>query len=157
MELVFVRVDSRLIHGQVSTAWVHDTGANRLMVVNDKAANDSMERALLKMAKPRSIGTLDVLTVARAVEVINADNSRDRTMVIARTPRDVKGLIDAGISIKRVNLGNMPSGPGRVKLDESVYADPEEMELLKEMSAAGIVLFSQMTPSSGRNDIGSKL
>ncbi|MEA4884866.1 MAG: PTS sugar transporter subunit IIB [Clostridia bacterium] len=157
MELVFVRVDSRLIHGQVSTAWVHGTGVNRLMVVNDKAANDPMERALLKMAKPRSIATLDVLTVAQAIGVINKDNSGDKVMLIARTPRDVKGLVDGGINIKKVNLGNMPSGPGRARLDESVCADPEEIEILREMLGAGIVVFSQMTPSSPKNDIRHKL
>ena len=118
MEVTFVRVDSRLIHGQVSTAWVHHTGVNRLMVVNDKAAHDSMERALLNMAKPRNIRVLNVLTIKQAVEMIRNDTGKDKVMIIARTPHDVKGLVDGGVAITELNLGNMPPKEGKIKFEE---------------------------------------
>lgn len=157
MELVLVRVDARLIHGQVSVAWIHDTGVTRLMVANDRAATDSMERSILKMAKPRSIAVLDVLTLDAAADMILKDTSKDKVMLITRTPRDIQGLVDRGVRIDKVNLGNMPPGPGKIKLDESVCADADEMEILRDLVKQGIIVFTQMTPAHPKIDISPKL
>ena len=157
MEVTFVRVDSRLIHGQVSTAWVHHTGVNRLMVVNDKAAHDPMERSLLKMAKPRNIRGLDVLTIEQAVEMIKNDTGKDKVMIIARTPHDVKGLVDGDIAIREVNLGNMPPQEGKTRFEDTVHADQEEIKALKAMADAGIVIYAQTTPVGPKSNLNARL
>mgnify|MGYP000871440480 CR=1 FL=1 len=157
MEVTFVRVDSRLIHGQVSTAWVHHTGVNRLMVVNDKAAHDSMERALLNMAKPRNIRVLNVLTIKQAVEMIRNDTGKDKVMIIARTPHDVKGLVDGGVAITELNLGNMPPKEGKIKFEDTVYADEEEIAALKAMADAGISIYAQTTPVGSKSSLNARL
>lgn len=157
MEVTFVRVDSRLIHGQVSTAWVHHTGVNRLMVVNDKAAHDPMERSLLKMAKPRNMRVLDILTIEQAVEMLKSDTSKDKVMIIARTPHDVKGLVDGGIAITELNLGNMPPKEGKVRLEDTVHADEQEMEALKAMAQAGMTIYAQTTPTASKSNLNTRV
>ncbi len=157
MELALVRVDNRLIHGQVSTAWVQQLRIDKIIVVNDKAATNPTEKAVLKMAKPRTIKSLEILTVKQAAEMIKTDKSKDRVMVIGQNPRDIKGLMDNGVEINEVNLGNMHGGPGKTILDDCIAADDEELEILKEWNAKGIKMFSQMTPSSSRTDINKKL
>ena len=157
MELVLVRIDNRLIHGQVATAWVLDKRIDHLVVANDAVAKNSMEKSVLKMAKPRTVKALDVLPVAEAANLLKFDKSKDRTMVVTRVPQDVKGLIDNGIKLTEVYVGNMHGAPGKVQLDRCVFADEEELKIFKEFNAAGIELISQMTPSSSRTELGKKL
>lgn len=157
MDVVLIRIDNRLIHGQVSTAWVQQHRIDHLIVANDAAARNPMEKSVLKMAKPRTVKSLDVLTVAEAAKLIKNDKSRDRTMVVTRVPQDVKGLIENGIEVKEIYVGNMHGAPGKVQLDQCVAADEQELATLRGFSAAGISLISQMTPSSAKTELNKKL
>jgi len=157
MELVLVRIDNRLIHGQVSTTWVQNHRIDHLIVANDAAAKNPMEKSVLKMAKPRTVNKLDILTVAEAANLIKADKTKDRTMVVSRVPQDIKGLIEAGIEIQEIYVGNMHGAPGKSQLDQTVFADQEEVDTLKGFVAKGITLTSQMTPSSPKTDLVKKL
>ncbi len=157
MELVLVRIDNRLIHGQVSTMWVGNHKIERLIVANDAAAKNPVEKSVLKMAKPRTVKSLDILTVADAAKLILNDKSKDRTMVVSRVPQDIKGLIEAGVTITEVYVGNMHGAPGKEQLDQCVFADEEEKAALKGFADAGIALISQMTPSSPKTELNKKL
>jgi mannose/fructose/N-acetylgalactosamine-specific phosphotransferase system component IIB len=157
VELVLVRIDNRLIHGQVSTMWVGNHKIDHLIVANDAAAKNPVEKSVLKMAKPRTIKALDVLTVAEAAKLILSDKSKSRAMVVGRVPQDIRGLLDAGIAIKELYVGNMHGGPGKEQLDQCVAVDPEEKATLKGFVQEGITLISQMTPSSPRSELNSKL
>ena len=47
-----VRIDHRLVHGQVAFSWTHYLGATRIIVIDDKAASDDFQKMALKMSKP---------------------------------------------------------------------------------------------------------
>jgi len=157
VEVVLVRIDNRLIHGQVSTMWVGNHKVDRLIVANDAAAKNPVEKSVLKMAKPRTIKSLDILTVAEAAKLILSDKSKDRAMVVTRVPQDIRGLLDAGVPMTEVYVGNMHGGPGKEQLDQCVAVDEEEKALLTEFARQGITLISQMTPSSPRTELNKKL
>jgi len=73
MSIVHVRIDERLIHGQVVTQWVNALRVMRIMVINDEAANDELQKTSLKMATPAGI-RLSVLTIEKAAT--NIDNGK---------------------------------------------------------------------------------
>ena len=47
-----VRVDHRLVHGQVAFTWTHFLAATRIIVIDDAAASDEFQKMALNMSKP---------------------------------------------------------------------------------------------------------
>ena len=84
LNIVLTRIDDRLIHGQVATAWSKVTNANRIIVVDDEVANDSFMEMVLKSATPSSL-SVDVLTVNDALKVINSDDTGERVIILVKT------------------------------------------------------------------------
>src|SRR4051812_2334103 len=122
--IVLSRVDSRLVHGQVIEAWLPHTRAQRILVVDDAAAGDTIARAAMGLALPEDVK----LEVRRVAEVdflaIAADSVR--TLVLFR---DVASLLAArarGFAPPSVNLGNVHAGPGRAAVSRSVFLSPDE-------------------------------
>ena len=139
--IVLSRVDSRLVHGQVIEAWLPHTKAERILVVDDAAANDSIARAAMGLALPDNVK----LEVERVGEVDFAALSQDpvRTLVLFR---DVASLLAArarGFFPASVNLGNVHAGPGRSAVSRSVFLSPDEVALLQEIKRAGAVVAAQ--------------
>jgi mannose/fructose/N-acetylgalactosamine-specific phosphotransferase system component IIB len=157
LEIVLTRIDNRLIHGQVVTSWVQEKKVEHIMVVNDTVAKNPMEKSVLKMAKPRQVKSVDVLTVAEAAKKLKADTSKGRLMIVTRVPQDVKGLIEAGVEFTEIWVGNMHGAPGKKQLDQCVFADEEEIEALKFIASKGVTIISQMTTSSPRTELNGKL
>ncbi|MBE6083621.1 MAG: PTS sugar transporter subunit IIB, partial [Tissierellaceae bacterium] len=53
--IVLTRIDDRLIHGQVMTAWVKQTKATRIIIIDDVVAKDDFMKKVLTMAAPPGI------------------------------------------------------------------------------------------------------
>ncbi len=146
--IVNVRVDDRLIHGQVAAYWTNAIKATRLMVVNDAASTDDLARATLKMATPAGIN-LSVLSVDKAYENIsNGNYDGQRVMVIFKGPEDAYRLLEKGIKFTELNIGNMSGGVGKTQLITSVSCTDGEIEFIKKIAAAGVSVYRQMTPDN---------
>ena len=150
--IVLSRVDSRLVHGQVIEAWLPHTRAERIVVIDDAAANDSIARAAMGLALPENVK----LSVQRVDEVDFAALNSDpvRTLVLFR---DVASLLAArarGFSPASVNLGNVHAGPGRSAVSRSVFLSPDEVALLAEIKKAGAVVAAQAIPADAPISVG---
>ena len=89
MSIVHARIDERLIHGQVAMVWTNTVGANRIMVVNDKAVKDEMMISALKIAKPAGV-KLSILSKAKACEKIkNGVYDHDKVFLITTNIQDM--------------------------------------------------------------------
>lgn len=108
MELSVIRIDDRLIHGQIVTKWIKYAGASSILVVDDRSASDPMLKMILSLAVPSGI-KLDVVTKGQAVDLIKNDNSQTKTLMIMKNPKEMLDLIDKGCSLEGhdVVLGNM--------------------------------------------------
>jgi mannose/fructose/N-acetylgalactosamine-specific phosphotransferase system component IIB len=137
-----VRIDNRLIHGQVTVAWAGRLGARRLVVCNDEVAADDLQRMLLPQAA-RGLPT-DVLTVAEALRC----DWGEHVMVIVKHPGDVFRLVDGGLRPKVVNVGNAAPRPGTsyTMVTRSVAVTPDEADGYRKLAAASIPLVSQLMP-----------
>ena len=88
MKVTVMRIDDRLIHGQIVTRWIDYAEAKKILVVDDKAAADSMQQMLLKLAVPSGI-TLEILTKKAALEKIRQDQSEEKVLLIMRNPAEI--------------------------------------------------------------------
>ena len=125
--IVLTRIDNRLIHGQVATGWLRSCGANIVIVANDRVAANPMEQQLLSMAVA-SLMPVRFLTVDEAAKKVARADPRRKIALIVENPVDALGLVEGGLSLKSINVGNMHMAEGKTCLCKTVYADEREID-----------------------------
>lgn len=156
LNIVLTRIDDRLIHGQVATAWSKVTKANRIIVVDDEVAKDSFMDMVLKSAAPSSL-SVDVLTVNDATKVINSDDTGERVIILVKTPLTVLSLINAGVDIKELNLGGIGARQGRKQFYKNISISEEERTAFKELIDKGVNVFLQIVPDAKQISVAKLL
>lgn len=137
-DIVFVRIDDRLIHGQVVTGWMRQTLANRIVIVDDKVAKDDFMLQILKMAAPPKVD-VRAYTVEDGIKLLLKDpKQNEKVLILVKTPEIILDLVEAGVDIKHLNVGGMGSKPGRDKLFRNIQASEKEIESLKKLSQIGV-------------------
>ncbi len=137
MTLRLVRVDDRLIHGQVVAVWLRAVGADRIVIVDDRVAADPFLVDVLTLAAPAGV-TVEVLDVASGAPRVRAlADSPDTAFVLVKTPLTALALLRAGVPVEVVNLGGMGAGPGRRPLYRTISASDDERAALREIEALG--------------------
>ena len=148
MAIIHVRIDDRLIHGQVATMWTNNLDASRIMVVDDEAANSEVTKMSLKLATPNGV-SLSVLPVKRASERIKEGNyNGQRVFMIIKSPETLMRLIGEGVDLKTVNVGNLTFTEGKKKVSNTVAVSQHDIEVFKKLDEQGIQFTMQLIPSN---------
>jgi len=146
MALVLLRVDDRLIHGQVATMWTRRLRATRIIVASDEVANDPFLSKVLRLAGPLG-AKVHVLTLEQTLGAFETGKlDDDRAIVLVKTPEDALRLIDGGLETDRLNVGGMGSSPGSTRVYEFIYATPPQIKIFQELSNRGIPVEFQFVP-----------
>lgn len=124
--LVLTRIDDRLIHGQVMTAWSRVTNAQQVVIVDDGVAKDDFMINVLENAVPENLA-IGVFNKEDAVEFFS-DPLEAPTILLAKVPQTLEYLIDHGIGIKEIDLGGMGAKEGRDRLYHTISTSAEENE-----------------------------
>lgn len=157
MKPMHFRIDDRLIHGIVAGYWTNHLKANRIMVIDESAANDDIIKASLRMACPKNVG-LSVLTLEKATNNILAGNYEAQDVfVIAKSPETFASLQKAGVTISQVNMGNITYTTDRIKVSKTVSVNQNEIDALKHLASCGASITSQLIPSDPVEDFMSML
>jgi mannose/fructose/N-acetylgalactosamine-specific phosphotransferase system component IIB len=137
-----VRIDNRLIHGQVTVAWTRRLGVRRLVVCNDDVAADDLQRMLLPQAA-RGLPT-DVLTVADTLTAAVGTG----VMIITKDPEDAFRLVEGGLRPEVVNVGNVAPRPGAgyTMVTRSIAVTADEADAYRKLAASGVPLVTQLMP-----------
>jgi mannose/fructose/N-acetylgalactosamine-specific phosphotransferase system component IIB len=156
VKIVLIRVDDRLVHGQVVYGWTRALGVDLILVADDKAAKDSFQINMMQMAAPAGV-KVDVRSMEDAARELNATGGlAAHALVLVRGPEELLRLRQLGVAFDMVNVGNVHTGPGRRKLTKGVYASDAEVEAWRELAEAGVKLEAQWVPGESRTDM-SKL
>ncbi len=153
MRLSVIRVDDRLIHGQVVFGWTQSLGIQQILVADDATAANPAQCDLMLLAVPAGV-VGDVLTIADAAEVIQESQSDVPTMVLVRGPAELLALKQAGVPMTEVNVGNVHTGPGRRRLTKEVHASDEEIAIWRQLAADGVKLEALWIPGQAKTDLG---
>lgn len=154
--IVFTRVDDRLIHGQVMTGWIQYTGASTVVVIDDKVAKDMFMASIMKASMPAKI-KLKILGIDDAASYLQKDADDEKLFLLVKTPIVLAELIKKGVDIKQIGVGGMGAKADRTKLYRNIAASEEERTVLREMLEQGIDAFIQVIPDSDRVDLKSVL
>ncbi|SEJ82403.1 PTS system, mannose-specific IIB component [Propionispira arboris] len=153
--IVLARIDDRLIHGQVMTAWMKTRPAKRILVIDDKVAADAFMIEVIELAAPTGV-KVDVYSCDQAIEALK--NGIDTpTILLAKVPDTYKRLMDGGIALGEINLGGMGMAPGRKTLYKNIAASEVERSVMKGFLAQGIDIKIQIIPSENCIEIGRLL
>ena len=157
MPIVLLRIDDRLVHGQVVEGWLPQLKADLVVVVSDSAAGDAVQVALMKMAMPASIGLL-VLSVADAPAALRAAQTAARSVfILAPSPAEALALLENGVDVSRVNVGGLHYTVGKVQLGRALFLDGKDKKALKAIAARGVRLEGRALPSDPEEDLASIL
>jgi mannose/fructose/N-acetylgalactosamine-specific phosphotransferase system component IIB len=153
MTVRHLRIDNRLIHGQVTVAWAGNLRANRLIVTNDEVAADDMQRMILPQAA-RGIPT-SVLGIDDTLAHCASEQGQGETIfIIAKLPSDALALVRGGLKPEEINVGNQAPRPGTkfTMVTRSIAVTAEDAETYRAIAAEGFPLQQRMMPTDKKSD-----
>lgn len=154
--LVFTRIDDRLIHGQVCAAWLKTySNIQHILVIDDKTSQDPFMQEMFKLLIPSHI-SIEIRSVAEATEILKAGLPKP-TMIIVKVPDTIKRLMDNGLHFDFVNVGGMGMTAGRKKLFQNISASEAERQIFRELISRGTKVEIQIIPAQGQYDMAKIL
>ncbi|MBI2385467.1 MAG: PTS sugar transporter subunit IIB [Elusimicrobia bacterium] len=157
MGVTLLRVDDRLIHGQVVEGWVPFLNVDLVVVVSDAAAADEIQTALMKMALPASVGLL-VLPVAEAAASLTSPRMAARSaLVLVPGPAEALALVEKGLTVDRINVGGLHYTVGKVQLGRALFLDEKDRLALRALAAKGVRLEGRALPGDAEEDLTAAL
>lgn len=143
--LLLVRVDDRLIHGQVMTAWMKVHPAEVIYVVDNNVCKDDFMQFVLQNAAPKGV-KVKVTTEEGIVDILNAGLSKP-SYILCKTPLSLKKIVESQIDISQIIIGGMGMNEKRTTLYRNIAATKEERECINDFIDYGIEVNIQIIPS----------
>lgn len=150
-EIIYTRLDDRLVHGQIVAVWLNDLKCDVLCVIDDKAAKDPLQQMMLKMAVPKSV-KFKLCTLEQGVQYLN-EESNEKVFLILGNLETVLKLVNAGITFDEVNLGNIGNRKDRKQYSKSIWLSDEERQQLQHLIDRGLVMNVHLVPSEKKFDV----
>ncbi|TLF38870.1 PTS sugar transporter subunit IIB [Lacticaseibacillus zeae] len=149
--LVLTRIDDRLIHGQVMTAWSRITHAEQVLVIDDAVAKDDFMINVLENAIPDTMA-IGVFNKEDGVQFLS-EPLEAPTIILAKVPETLEYLVDHGIDIKEIDLGGMGAKQGRERLYHTISTSPQENESFERLIDKGVHVFIQIMPQNEKVEL----
>lgn len=143
MSVNLLRIDDRLIHGQVATSWAKAVKCEAIFAISDEVANDELRKELLLQIAPPHLKAY-VIPVDKAIKVYNNPKYASRNILMLVTkPEDAVRLIEGGLRIDTINVGGMTHKEGNKQLSDAVTVNPSNVAAFKKLLDMGVKLSLQ--------------
>lgn len=148
--IIHIRIDDRLIHGQVANFWTNELGATRIMVINDDIAKDDLQKSILRMAAPAGVATSIISKETAVTNILAGKYKGQRVFIVLKSPVDLLSLYKMGLDIKECNVGNLSNRPETTVLKPNISVTDLEKESLLELIEKGVNITAIMTPNDSK-------
>ena len=153
IKYVLARIDSRLLHGQVATAWTKTTGPNRIIVVSDGVAHDDLRKSMIREAAPPGVKA-NVVPVSKMIQVSKDTRfGNTKALLLFETPQDALAAIKGGVDIKELNIGSMAHSVGKVAVSKVLSLDEKDIETFEELKRLGVKFDVRKVPSDSQDNM----
>ena len=156
MKINLCRVDERLIHGQVMTAWVKKFWIKKIILVDDELASDDFMKEVLALSAPSGV-KVEVRSVEDTLQTVNASQNDESTLLLFKEVKYAYELYKIGFDLKELNIGNVGSSPVRKAITTQVYMSEEEKNMCREMNEKGVYVYIQKLPQDSQVDVMTKI
>ena len=158
--VVSIRVDDRLIHGQVALVWTKELNTPGIVVANDAACQNEMQKMTLAMAVPTGKKLL-VRTIKDSIELLNSNRAQSmRIFVLVNCVKDALSLVENVKGVQSVNVANVGRFDGsenKAKLTGTIMLNSDELDCLKRLVSHDLPVFHQVIPSDAKVSVKNML
>ena len=153
-EYVLSRIDSRLLHGQVATAWTKTVQPTRIIVVSDAVAKDNLRKSLIQQAAPPGVKA-HVVPINHMIKLAKDDKhfGGQRAMLLFENPEDVLRVVEGGVPLKTINVGSMAHSTGKVQPNKVLAFNQEDIDTFNKLKKAGIDFDVRKVPSDSKGNM----
>lgn len=142
-----VRIDDRLLHGQVAFAWTRSLEINYIIVADDSVVKDQFRQMSLKLAKPPEV-KLSLVGINDAIELLNSsETNKYSILVVIENISDALKIANGVKEVKTINIGGIRLKPGAKMISKSVSIDADDKNNLKELINKGIEVEIRQVPT----------
>ncbi|EPO5275929.1 PTS galactosamine transporter subunit IIB [Citrobacter braakii] len=151
--ILLTRIDNRLVHGQVGVTWTSTIGANLLVVVDDEVARDDIQQKLMGITAETYGFGIRFFSIEKTINVISKAAPHQKIFLICRTPHTVRKLLEGGVTLNDVNVGNMHFSEGKKQISSKVYVNEQDLDDLHFIKKQGVNIFIQDVPGDQKEQI----
>ncbi|MBY0757035.1 mannose/fructose/sorbose PTS transporter subunit IIA [Clostridium sardiniense] len=157
-EYVLARIDSRLLHGQVATAWTKSTQPTRIIVVSDDVARDELRKKLIQQAATPGVKA-HVVPIEQMIKLAKDDQhfGGQRAMLLFENPEDLLRAVEGGVPIKTINVGSMAHSPGKVQPNKVLAFSQEDIDTFEKLKKAGLDFDVRKVPNDSKGNMNEIL
>lgn len=147
MPISFVRIDDRIIHGQIVTKWSKFKKCHGILVVGDDIVQDEFRCKVLKAAAPSNV-KVGVYGLQEGMEKIaKAKEAQNSYFVISNSPLTFDKLLEMGVDFGgELNVGPMSARETAKNMGRNLAITPKEKEAFDRISERGVRVYFQLTP-----------
>ena len=153
--MLILRVDDRLIHGQVIAGWVRPLGINSIVIASNKLSHDEWACNAYRLAIPDGID-FSCYTIGECVRNIPKENKR-RIMIIVESVTEASELFKKGLVVKEINVGGLSYREGAREIAPYIYLSTADIESVVYLHSHGVKITGKQLPNSVAIDVVKKL
>ena len=155
--ITLLRVDHRLLHGQVAFSWTQYVGADCILIANDSVPNDELRKTTIKLAKPPSV-KLVIKNINDSIEAIKSGvTDKYNLFIVVESVEDAWRLASAVEGIKSINLGGIKAKEGARNISKAINLLPDEIEKLTQLVGNGVEIEIRQVPNDRKQLLAESL
>lgn len=152
-----VRIDHRLLHGQVVFSWTKSLNVSRIIIIDDIAATDELKKMSLSLSKPSGV-KLNIFTVKDALSKMSkVEQLNENIMLIFGGTKSIREFCEGYPKIKEINYGGIAKKGNSTQYSNAIFLTEEELSDSRKLKDMGIKLYMQQVPTSKAEDLTSKI
>lgn len=148
-----VRIDHRLLHGQVAFSWSRFLDADCILLASDNLVKDELKMTAMRMAKPTGL-KLVMKSIDDSIKALNSGvTDKYKLFIIVENVADVYRLANEVDMIKSINIGGMKARDDRRQISKAVFVSDDDIAKLKELHEKGIELEIRLVPTDTKQNL----
>lgn len=141
-----IRVDFRLLHGQVVTNWIRQVSADSVLIVDDELAKDKFMAQVFLMAAPPGV-KVAIRSIEKACYAFENDIFKNKQLLILfKSIENAKLAFDRGFPMTEIQIGGLGNATNKIMISNELSLSQEEGEQLLAMQEKGVKVSLQVTP-----------
>lgn len=148
-----LRIDDRLIHGQVVVAWSQHLDINCIFIASDSVANDEFRKMSLELVKPDD-KDLIIKSIEDTIQFFNKNHSKNnKILILVEDSKDAYALATQIPEIDKINVGGMRISDNKKMISSAVAVDDEDIKIFKKLLNQNIKVEIRQVPSEKPKNI----
>ncbi|MBR7683035.1 PTS sugar transporter subunit IIB [Streptococcus equi] len=153
LKINLARIDTRLLHGQVATAWTPASKADRIIVASDSVAKDELRKQLIKQAAPGGVKA-NVVPISKLIEASKDPRfGNTHALILFETVQDALRAIEGGVEIKELNVGSMAHSTGKTMVNNVLSMDKDDVAAFEKLRDLGVSFDVRKVPNDSKKNL----